>query len=93
MTSLGLATLVSATDAVIQKKSLILERPGTIDLPPSNKRMEDIPKVVKALEDSVLIIKVASEPIKNETKEQNGGFLDILLEAIDGSFFRKYVSR
>ena len=55
--------------------------------------MENIMKIIKALEDSVLIIKVASEPIKNETKEQNGGFLDILLEAIDGSFFRKYVSR
>ena len=68
MTSLGLATLVSATDAVIQKRSLILERPGMIDLPPSNKRMEDIPKVVKSLEDSGLIKEGVFETIEKKLK-------------------------
>ena len=68
MTSLGLATLVSATDAVIQKRRLILERPGMIDLPPSNKRMEDIPKVVKALEDSGLIKEGVFETIEKKVK-------------------------
>ena len=68
MTSLGLATLVSATDAVIQKRRLILERPSMIDLPPSNKRMEDIPKVVKALEDSGLIKEGVFETIEKKVK-------------------------
>ena len=68
MTSLGLATLVSATDAVIQKRSLILERPGMIDLPLSNKRMEDIAKVLRALEDSGLIKEGVFETIEKKVK-------------------------
>ena len=36
-------------------------------------------KIVKSLEDSGLLIKGVSETIKNETEEQNGGFLDKLL--------------
>ena len=68
MTSLGLATLVSATDAVIQKWSLILERPGMIDLPLSNKRMEDIAKVLRALEDSGLIKEGVFETIEKKVK-------------------------
>ena len=36
-------------------------------------------KIVKSLEDSGLLIKGVSETIKNETEEQNGGFLDMLL--------------
>ena len=68
MTSLGLATLVSATDAVIQKRSVILERSGMIDLPLWNKRMEDIPKVLKALEDSGLIKEGVFETIEKKVK-------------------------
>ena len=35
-------------------------------------------KIVKSLEDSGLIIKCVSEVIKNEGKEQNGGFASLL---------------
>ena len=38
-----------------------------------------IVKLVKSLEDSGLLIKVVSETIKNEAKEQKGEFLGILL--------------
>ena len=41
--------------------------------------MNNIMKIVKSLEDSGLLIKGISETIKNEAKEQNGGFLDMLL--------------
>ena len=41
--------------------------------------MEDIMKVVKSLEDSGLLLKVISETIQNEAKEQRGGFLSIFL--------------
>ena len=36
-------------------------------------------KVVKSLEDSGLLLKVISETIQNEAKEQRGGFLSMFL--------------
>ena len=36
----------------------------------SNDEMEDIIKIVKSLEDSGLLLKVVSETIQNEAKEQ-----------------------
>ena len=45
----------------------------------SNQEMEDIMKMVKSLEESGLLIKGISETIKNEAKEQKGGFLPKLL--------------
>ena len=36
-------------------------------------------KIVKSLEKASLLIKLVSETIKNETKEQKGAFLSILL--------------
>ena len=41
--------------------------------------MEDILKIVKSLEDSVLLLEGVSETIKNEAKEQKGGFINMLL--------------
>ena len=41
--------------------------------------MEDIMKIVKSLEESRLIINGISETIKNEAKEQKGGFMPMLL--------------
>ena len=41
--------------------------------------MEDIMKIVKSLEESRLIINGISETIKNEAKEQKGGFMSMLL--------------
>ena len=65
--SLGLTAAASATDAAIhQKKSGF----GFTTLIISNEEMEDIMKIVKSLEDSVLLIKGVSETIQNEAKEQ-----------------------
>ena len=44
--------------------------------------MGDIMKIVKLLEESGLLVRGLSETIKNETKEQKGGFLPILLRKI-----------
>ena len=41
--------------------------------------MKDILKIVKSLENSGLLVKGVTEPIKNEEKEQKGGFLSMLL--------------
>ena len=41
--------------------------------------MKDIMKIIKALENSGILLKGVSKTIKNETKEQRGGFLSMLL--------------
>ena len=40
----------------------------------SNEETNDVMKVVKSLEESGLLIKGVSKTIKNEAKEQKGGF-------------------
>ena len=41
--------------------------------------MNDIMKIVQALEDSNILLKGVTKTIKNEIKEQKGGFLSMLL--------------
>ena len=71
----GLSTEMSAADAAIQRKIYGL---GSTTLIISNEEMADIMKIVKLLEESGLLIKEISETIKNEGKEQKGGFLPML---------------
>ena len=47
--------------------------------------MEDIIKIVKYLEDSGLLLKGVTETVQNEVKEQNGGFLSMLLGTLRAS--------
>ena len=60
--TLGLSPGMSAVDAGIQKK---IYGSGSTAVIISNKEMEDIMKIVKSLEESVLLIKGISETIKN----------------------------
>ena len=41
--------------------------------------MNDIMKITQALEDSNIVLKELTKTIKNETEEQKGGFLSMLL--------------
>ena len=72
---LGLTAAMSAIDGSIQKKihgsgvKLIMEQ----------EVMNDIIKIIEALENSCILLKEVSKTIENETKEQRGGFLSILL--------------
>ena len=50
---------------------------GTTTLIISNKEMNDIMKIIQALEDSDILLKRVTKTIENETKEQKGGFLSI----------------
>ena len=50
-----------------------------------NKKIDDIVKIVKYLEESGLLIKGVSKTIKNEAKEQKGVFLGMLLESLGAS--------
>ena len=47
--------------------------------------MNDIMKIVQALEDSNILLKRVTKTIKNETKEQKGGFLSMLLVTLGAS--------
>ena len=79
---LGLTTAASAADAGIHKKIL---GSGTTTLIISNEEMNDIMKIVQALEDSNILLKGVTKAIKNETKEQKGGFLSMLLGTLGAS--------
>ena len=47
--------------------------------------MNDIIKIVQALEYSNILLKRVTKTIKNKTKEQKGGFLGMLLGTLRGS--------
>ena len=51
----------------------------------SNEEMHYIMKIVKSLEKSGSLIKGVSETIKNEAKEQKGGFLGLLSGTLGAS--------
>ena len=73
---LGLTAAASAADAGIHKKIL---GSGNTTLTISNEEMNDIMKIIQALEDSNILLKGVTKTIKNETKEQKGGFSSMLL--------------
>ena len=71
-----------ATDAAIQKKMYGSE---TAKLMISVDDLNDIIKVVTALEEHDILLKGTAKTIKNETKEQKGGFLNMLLGTLGAS--------
>ena len=73
---LGITAAASAIDKEIQKK---IHGSGTTTLIISNEEKNDIMKIVQALEDSNILLKGVTKTIKNETKEQKGRFLSMLL--------------
>ena len=58
---------------------------GTTILLIPNEKMNDIMKIVQALEDSNILLKGVTKTFKNETKEQKGGFLSMLLGTLGAS--------
>ena len=51
----------------------------------SNEEMNDIMKIVQAHEDSNILLKRVTKTTKDETKEQKGGFLSMLLGTVGAS--------
>ena len=80
---LGLTAAASAADAGIQKKNKLGSGTPTLIIP--NEEMNDIMKNVQALEDSNILLKGVTKTIKNERKEQKGGFLSMLLGTLGAS--------
>ena len=60
---------------------------GTTTLIISNEEMNDIMKIVQALEDSNILLKGVTKTIENKTKEQKRGFLGTLVGTL-GSILR-----
>ena len=54
--------------------------------------MNDIIKIVQALEDSNILLKGVTKTIKNERKEQKGGFLSMLLSTLGASLLRNLLT-
>ena len=79
---LGIAAAASGIDARIQKK---MHGSGNTTLIISNEETNDIMKIIQALENSNILIKRVTKTIKNETKEQKGGFLNMLLRTLGAS--------
>ena len=51
----------------------------------SKQEMNGIMKIVQTFEDSGILLKVITKTIEYETKEQNGGFLGMLLGTLGAS--------
>ena len=49
-------------------------------------------KIVQTLEDSNILLKGVTKTIKNETKEQKGGFLSMLLGTLGASLLGNLLS-
>ena len=67
---LGLTAAMSATDGSIQKKYMFQEL---------------LLKNIEALENSCILLKGITKTIENETKEQKGGFLSMLVGTLGAS--------
>ena len=73
----------AAADAEILKKTL--GSGGHTTLIISNKDIEDLIKIVKSLEDFVLLLKGVTESAQNEVKEKKGGSLSTWLGTLGAS--------
>ena len=79
---LGIAATTSAIDAGVQKK---IHGSGTTTLIISNEGMNEIMKIVQALEDSNILLKGVTKTVNNVTKEKKGRFLSMLLGTLGAS--------
>ena len=86
---LGITAAASAIDAGIQKK---IHGSGTTTLIISNEEMNDIMKIVQALEDSDILLKGVTKAVKNETREQREEFWSMLLATLGASLLENILS-
>ena len=88
---LGLTAAASAGDSGIHKKIL---GSGNTTLIISNNDMEDLIKIIKSwIEDSGLLLKGVTELVRNEVKEEKGGFFSMLLGTLGASLLGNLLTR
>ena len=81
----GLLSLTAASSAIYAKVQKKIYGSGTATLVISSEEMNDIMKIVQALQDSNILLKGVTKTIKNETKEPKGRFLSMLLGTLGAS--------
>ena len=89
---LGLKAAMSAIDGSMQKKI----HGSAVKLIIEQEDLNDIMKITEGLENSGILLKGVTKTIENETKEQRGGFLGMLLGTLGASLLgnlRYYESR
>ena len=90
LVQLGITAATSAIDAGIQKKIYGSGTTTLIILP--NEEMNGTMKIVQALEDSNILFKRVTKAIKNETKEQKGGFFSMFLGTLGASLLENMLA-
>ena len=66
---------------------------GTTTLIILNEEINDLMKIIQALEDYNVLLKGVTETIKNETKEQKGGFPSMLLGTLGASLLENLLTQ
>ena len=84
---LGLTSAMSAIDGSIKKKIH-----GSVTVIIEQEDMNDIMKIIEALENSDILLKGVTKTIENETKEQRAGFLGMLLGTLGASLLGNLLS-
>ena len=79
LAQLGITAAASAIDTEIQKT---IHGSGTTTLVISNKQMNDIMKIIQTLEDSNILLRGVTKVLKNEAREQRGGFIETLVSTL-----------
>ena len=87
---LGFTAANSAVDLGVQKN---IYGSGTTTLVISNEEINDIMKIVQTLENSGVLLKGITKTIKNKTKEQNAGFLRMLLGTLGASLLGELLTK
>ena len=83
---LGITAAASAIDTGSQKK---IHGSWTTTLIISNEEMNDLMTLVQPFEHSNILLKGLTKTIKNETKDQKGEFLTILLDTLGECLLKK----
>ena len=84
----GITAAASAIDAGIKKnnKTTTTKEHGSgTSLIVSNKGIDDIMKIVQALEDSNILLEGVTKTLESESKNQESGFLGMLLGNLEAS--------
>ena len=84
-----LTAATSAIDGSIQKK---MHGSSATKLIIENEDMNNIMKIIEALENSGILLKGVGKTTENETKEQKGGFLSMLLGTLGASLLGNLLS-
>ena len=87
---LGLTAAASVADVAVHKKVLGTRNHTTLII--SSDDLNDLLKVINTLENSGVLLDGITETVKNEVKEQKGGFLSTLLSVVGSALLSNMLS-